>query len=353
MAHAGYDFRFRQRKLLPAMTAPLQNPRKKNSGNSGLTLVEVAVALMIIGVLTVAAMHAYDRSQQQKRIQKTLDNMDTIIQAVSTFAETAGRVPCPGNPGANDITFGWERGVTAADLQVSTGRFPVGTCTQADREGIVPFYSLGLSPELARDGWGNYFTYAVSPVFSRNNDQAGAVGDTGDIHGRCRHTGWVNRFDNYNRNAIKARFCCADQLGTAYDNDTDLVIRFDVGGGQILSPQRISGTSLNYDNMSTPTTGDAGGDIYPTIDTSAIEAPAIILVSHGQNGLGAYLGNNTAARTAPASAAETQNADGDGIFVDLPVISMSAGANYYDDIVRWMTQDGILAAHGAISCQYP
>ena len=46
------------------------------------------------------------------------------------------------------------------------------------------------------------------------------------------------------------------------------------------------------------------------------------------------------------------SADGDQIFVDGPW-NLKPGPDYFDDIVRWMTQDGIMAAHGALSCSYP
>ena len=54
----------------------------------------------------------------------------------------------------------------------------------------------------------------------------------------------------------------------------------------------------------------------------------------------------------PDSGPEYKNADGDQIFVDGPW-NLKPGPDYFDDIVRWMTQDGIIAAHGALSCQYP
>ena len=89
------------------------------------------------------------------------------------------------------------------------------------------------------------------------------------------------------------------------------------------------------------------------MDKTPIEAPALVLVSHGPNGKGAWLGNGTNNRaTLPESGPELQNADGDQIFVDGPW-NLKPGPAYFDDIVRWMTQDGIMAAHGALSCSYP
>jgi len=206
--------------------------------------------------------------------------------------------------------------------------------------------------QTARDGWGNFYSYAVSPVFTRQNDQTSAAADTGKVHGRCRHAGWVNAFDRYNRNAIKARFCCANQAPPTFDVDSDLII-LHTNGGAALSPVRTPGTMNNYDDLTKTTTYSRGGASVPFMDKTPIEAPALVLVSHGPNGKGAWLGSGTNNRlTAPDSGPELQNADGDQIFVDGPW-NLKPGPDYFDDIVRWMTQDGIMAAHGGLSCSYP
>ena len=95
----------------------------------------------------------------------------------------------------------------------------------------------------------------VSPVFARRNDQSrldkSSNGnllndkDTGLIHGRCRHRGWTDDAElilKQNRNAIKARFCCADQepahpdyvpaLNIVYPPGTDILIEY-TDGNQI------------------------------------------------------------------------------------------------------------------------
>jgi hypothetical protein len=109
----------------------------------------------------------------------------------------------------------------------------------------------------------------------------------------------------------------------------------------------------NYDDLTKTTTYSKGGASVPFMDKTPIEAAALVLVSHGPNGKGSWLGNGTNKRlTLPDSGPELQNADSDQIFVDGPW-NLKPGPAYFDDIVRWMTQDGIMAAHGALSCSYP
>lgn len=356
-------------------TALIKKMRTHNSG--GFTLLEIAIALAIAGVVTGAAIELYSRAEKQRVYTVTQDRMDAIVQALSIYAESAGRVPCPGDPAAAGNLFGWERGVTNADLQVNAKKFPIGTCAAATREGIVPFSTLSLPPETAIDGWGHYFTYAVSPVFAQANDASFAPNDAasstgksdpGTVHGRCRHFGWVSIETPDNRNAVKARFCCANQLAAAYPPNTDLVIRHT--SGVVISPAvRVGNTPAgtapqdDYFDINQPTYNCEGGDGIcnhsnvveaPYINKTQIEAPAIILISHGPNGYGAYLANDTNGRfnTAGASAVEQLNTDNDRTYVD-GAANTAAGPAYFDDIVRWLSQDGVLAAHGALSCQYP
>jgi prepilin-type N-terminal cleavage/methylation domain-containing protein len=320
------------------------------SKENGFTLIEIAIAVAILGVIMGGALELYGRVHAQQQIQITYGNMDAVVDALSVYVETAGRLPCPADPAAQDATFGWERGVKPSELPRGAEHFPVGHCDQKTGNGIIPFMTLGIPASVARDGWGRYYTYAVSPVFAQANDQIGAPSGTGKVHGRCRHPGWVSPSERYNRNAIKARFCCADQLPQAFDSDTDLFITH-TAGGPALSPLRTS--KDHYDDLAKTTTTVIDGAEIPVMDTSPIAAPAFVLLSHGPDGRGAWLGNGTNNRfNPPESGPEYTNASGDRIFVDGPW-QLAPGPKYFDDIVRWMTQDGIMAAHGGLSCSYP
>ena len=68
------------------------------NAQSGITLAEVAISVAIIGILMGGALEIYQRARTQMQYQTTYDNMDTIIQALSVYVETAGRLPCPADP---------------------------------------------------------------------------------------------------------------------------------------------------------------------------------------------------------------------------------------------------------------
>ena len=72
------------------------------NAQSGITLVEVAISVAIIGILMGGALELYQRARTQRQYETTYDNMDAIIQALSVYVETAGRLPCPADPAASD-----------------------------------------------------------------------------------------------------------------------------------------------------------------------------------------------------------------------------------------------------------
>jgi hypothetical protein len=121
------------------------------------------------------------------------------------------------------------------------------------------------------------------------------------------------------------------------------------------------------------TEGDEGGQASEYI-TDAVSPPdlnvltdtrrpiytAYVLVSHGQNGLGAPLqgGGSIAGAAAP----EDENADGDQTFYITdrltPAQPTGTGSqalfrNQIDDIVYWQTQAQVLGRLGDMSCTKP
>ena len=358
----------------------------KVRNQSGLTLIEVALSLTILGLITAAGINLHSRAQSQQQILVTRERMDIIVQALSVYAETAGRTPCAAAPEAADITFGWERGVVPADLTLDAGKFPIpspSVCNTTNNFGIVPFMTLNLTPDVAKDGWGRYFTYAVSPQFARTNDQSRDADneindsdkDQGTVHGRCRTIGWSPVMDGRNLNAVKARYCCLDRYSATVNgnqanfltNASDLSIRHTTAVTNILSPRRVNTSPIAnvgdlYDSINTSALRTSGGKTLPVALTNSqypVLVPAFVLVSHGRNGYGAYLANGTANQfntAASLSPLEQENFGGNPplpmTFVDGP-ISTGSATTYFDDIVRWMTQDSLMAAHGALSCQYP
>lgn len=157
---------------------------KKNIQNQGFTIVEIAIVMVIFGLLMSmfgTALVAYQKRQKYDETKKRL----AIIQvALDEFLEKNQRYPCTGGradePG--DAMFGQERTrALAGGAQSCQGSIPNGgrrydpDATPAlvghlggvannlwVRYGSVPVRSLNLPDEYILDAWGNRFTYLVS-----------------------------------------------------------------------------------------------------------------------------------------------------------------------------------------------
>lgn len=127
---------------------PPQLPRH----HQGFTLVELAIVLVIIALLTsglLMGITAQRASAENSDAQRQLDN---IREALIGFAMANGRLPCPANPA-----------LTSADATVGTEDRP-DTSSACNRTfGVLPWVTLGL-PEI--DPWGRRFTYFASSSFS-------------------------------------------------------------------------------------------------------------------------------------------------------------------------------------------
>lgn len=309
----------------------IRNSISVNS-SGGFSLLELAVVVLIIGVLAAGVLTLARPLLAQTQLTATEANMDRVIDVISAYAQRNHRIPCPANPDeAGGVEpFGAEAGSGAGGDQIGDCDNPAG----GERfEGIVPFRTLGMKAEEVRDGYGRFLTYALSPVFGRDTQQALGA------HKRCRVDGtWVQEGDS--RNLHKARFCCPD-IGVA--PSTDLIVKDEDGAP--LWPLVRDASAASYDAADVAFSSAATFSL--AADNTTVLAFAI--VSHGMNGYGAFLstGSRLSSGGAAVSTDENENLDGDNVFVsrDRSVL--------FDDVLMWRTQDQIYAETGAGSCAFP
>ncbi len=218
--------------------------------------------------------------------------MDT---ALALFVSQNRRLPCPA-----DGTLASGHATAGTELT-----FAAGPCSGNQQNGVVPWRALGLSEQDATDGWGNRLTYRVANTlvtasamnFSRC-DPAGTAdpNPTVDItHGYCLYTATPSA--TFNAGEWTDTRKATANLGLPVQN---------LGGIAIMIP------------TNTPSTG-----------------AAYVVISHGENGEGAYNNQGVLQPVTSSGTEEARNAANLALAAyyvdDFPVYV--AGAGHFDDFV--------------------
>jgi prepilin-type N-terminal cleavage/methylation domain-containing protein len=120
---------------------------------SGFSLLEMAIVLVIAGLLLSGMLSGMKALQSVQRDDGTRRQLEEMRNALITFATINRRLPCPAAPATAETVpgAGLERAPTAAG------------CTGGPA-GAFPWATLGLQQT---DTWGRRFSYRVTPAFSR------------------------------------------------------------------------------------------------------------------------------------------------------------------------------------------
>lgn len=129
--------------------------------NKGFTLIEMAIVLVIVGLLLAGLLGPLTAQIEQRRAEETRIILDEAKEALVGYALANKFFPCPDT---NLVPNGAE-GV----------RNGINEC--ATLEGVLPWQVLGVR---GLDAWGRYIRYRVSTNFS-NNVTYFRISDTGDI----------------------------------------------------------------------------------------------------------------------------------------------------------------------------
>jgi len=297
----------------------LQNQNQRTS-ERGVFLIELAIVMTVISLLMIAVFPLYNSFQERNAAIETKKRMVAISKAFSNYTQIRWRLPCPADPNAvSGVQYGIER--VACDVD------------EEDAHGIVPYRTLGIPEQYAKDAYGNFFTYVVSPDFTADN-RLGVQAN--NVNLRLAHLVAGDVITGNYALLPRAQFCAPLNA-----SGTDITVNQD-GATLYANAARTANNVLRTRN---PDPNLANREI-------SVTAIAMTLISHGENDAGAYQSNGTQFPVAGAGPAEVENANDDNRVVQTESQFSESGTNIYDDLVMFFTQDEIYAASGNSSCEH-
>lgn len=102
------------------------------------SLLEIGLGLLIIGIIGSQVVPMIKKTILLKKYEITKRNQECILQSLAAYTTRQNRLPFASTP----IMQGTEQRGLAI--------------------GITPYQTLGLSERIAKDGFGNYMTYAMN-----------------------------------------------------------------------------------------------------------------------------------------------------------------------------------------------
>lgn len=123
---------------------------KRFAINRGFTLAEIAMVVVIAGILMTMGVKGFSALLTNAQREATRQRHAQLRDAFTTFLSANRRLPCP------------DAGFSGNESRASPGT-PVSRCVLTGGRviGRIPFVTLGVSRELATDAMGNYITYEV------------------------------------------------------------------------------------------------------------------------------------------------------------------------------------------------
>ena len=350
----------------------------KARGSAGYTLVEMAVCVAIVGILASSGIGGVSAYFGTHKTAETRQKMDFVMNALSAYAQTHYRLPCPADPKAPAAQAGQEE--DGGKCFVTGGN----AALYRETEGIVPWKELAIPQIMAIDAWGRYITYKPAPNLTVDT-QSAAMQDTAgstplDVHNACRTALWYDALGNH-ANRAKALFCCNappkdDYLSgagqqVALNDDWRKWGVMDAAAAAAIEPAAGGSLPDAAPVHMTNNWSDRGAD--PAVNGSFsiphyMDGPAaplmratglaVVLISHGRAGEAAFVpeqeravGKNNPASPDKKAASQNNNVWPPQMFAAVLGNSRTVGGSNDNDIVSWQRSDQLFARVGSGSCE--
>jgi prepilin-type N-terminal cleavage/methylation domain-containing protein len=252
----------------------------------GFTLVEIAIVLAVISLLVGGALNLQQSVSERNKLELTERRVAAILKAIDQFVDYHGYLPCPANPlatfAAGDFGVGTNDArhfSTSASVDPTDANSGSNNCAAPVNANVIAIAPGGANLAL---GGVPVHTLRLAPNFAVD--------------------GWNNRF--------------------TYVIDQSLAFRGD--GLNTTSPTATRGYTFNT---------ISGQIVLDRNGTTLRSDIAVMVISHGANGYGAWPGRGGARIDITGGTNEEDENTDDDITFNQPFRSLTS-----DDVVSYLTK---------------
>ena len=304
----------------------------------GFSLVEMALVLLIVGLLAAVFLPATNTFLDNNRRKETRAKLEALEQAMVRFVMVNRRLPCPA-----DGALG------TGNAQSGVEQRPAQECT-AMGSGVVPWRSLGLSADAATDAWNSLITYRVWAKTDTGNGSGitTSLAATGGMDmSVCDPAGTLV--------PTAPQFNCTTNLGPppTYSAPQEFL----TATSQPVQARGFRACQSTACNATLQTAPPGQNELARRVDGNGA---AYFLISHGANTVHAYTSTGILVLPDPSRPGpgprEDVNANGRpmtdvtnlnlAFYIDADITENRADPDYYDDIVSRPTVMSVVMAAG-------
>ena len=132
---------------------------------TGFTLIEIAVVMVVLSLLLAMIAGIATAMVGQQRREATRQRLAGVETAIAIFVSQNKRMPCP----ADGQTPGTTAGAGVEARNSGTGACNIDNFNFNHTRGGVPWITRGRAEPDTTDGWGNRLTYRVAPELAIDN----------------------------------------------------------------------------------------------------------------------------------------------------------------------------------------
>lgn len=136
--------------------------RRHRSLQVGFTLIELAIVLVILGLVLGGLVVPLAAQVQSRKVKETEALISEIKESLYGYAIANGRLPCPATIATNGLENRRNDNAAAGAVDAKTDG-----CRGGNYVGFLPWASLGVAET---DLWGNRYLYRVTNEFTRAKD---------------------------------------------------------------------------------------------------------------------------------------------------------------------------------------